>query len=80
MKRLPAAQCPDEVVKSLDLGVDQFENPDPVDAVFAEGRSLARGHRLEEIRGIRTAVLLVMSRVDMVLAYCRPAKASRGKI
>jgi hypothetical protein len=47
-----------------------------VKPVFAEGRSMARGPRLEEIRGIRTAVLLVMSRVDMVLAYCRPAKAS----
>ena len=55
-------------------------DPDPIDAGFAEGRSLAGGHRLEEIRGIRTAVLLVMSRVDMVLAYCRPAKANRGKI
>lgn len=67
MKRLQlitGCTVPDEVVKSVDLGVDQFENPDLVD----------------DVRGIRTAVLLVMSRVDMVLAYCGPAKASRGKI
>src|ERR1700731_458498 len=77
---LAAALRGDEVVKGVDLGVEQFEGPLPVDTVPAEGRSLARGHRLEEIRAIGATTLLIASRVERLLAYCRPAKASRGEI
>jgi hypothetical protein len=77
---LAAALRSDEVVKGVDLGIEQLEGPLPVDAVSAEGGSLARGHRLEEIRAIGTATLLAVTRVDTAFAHCRPAKASRGEI
>src|ERR1700730_11412419 len=77
---LAAALRRDEVVKRLDLGVEQLEGPLPVDAVSAEGGSLARGHRLEEIRAIGATTLLAVIRVGTAFARCRPAKASRGEI
>ena len=77
---LAAALRRDEVVKGFDLGVEQLEGPLPVDAASAERGSLARGHRLEEIRAIGTATLLAVTRVDTAFAHCRPAKASRGEI
>jgi len=80
LRSLAAALRRDEVVKGLDLGVEQLEGPLPVDTVPAEGRTLARGHRLEEIRAIGATTLVIVSRVDRLLAHCRPAKASRGEI
>ena len=52
LRSLAAALSRDEVAKGFDLRVEQLEGPLPVDAVSAEGGSLARGHRVEEIRGI----------------------------
>ena len=68
------------VAMRVDLEIEQFDKPLPVDAVFAEGRCLARRHRLEEIGGICAAVLVAMRRIEMVLAQCRPGKASRRKV
>ena len=77
---LAAALRRDQAVKALDLGVQQLEGPLPVDTVSAEGRSLAHSHRFEEIRCIGATTLLIVSRVDRLLAHFRPAKASRGEI
>jgi hypothetical protein len=77
---LAAALSRDQAVKRFDLRVEQLEGLLPVDAVSAEGGSLARGHRLEEIRAIGAAALLAVTRVDTALADCCPAKASGGEI
>ena len=80
LRSLAAALSRDEVVKGFDLRVEQLEGPLPVDAISAEGGSLARGHRLEEFRVIGAAALLTVTRVDTALAHCCPAKANRGEI
>lgn len=80
LRSLATALSGDEVVKCFDLRIEQREGSLPVDTVRAERRSLARGHRLEEIRAIGTTTLLIVSGADRLLAHCRPAKASRGEI
>jgi hypothetical protein len=51
-------------------------SPLTVDAILADGGSLARLHRLKKLIAVGTAALLVMSRVDAALAHGRPADAS----
>src|SRR5712691_11351349 len=80
LRSLAAALSRDDVVKGFDLRIEQLEGPLPVDAVSAEGGSLARGHRLEEIRAIGAAAPLAVTRVDTAHADCCPAKASGGEI
>ena len=78
--QLAPALCRDEIIKFPDLGVEQLQGPLAIDAVPAEGRGVASHHRLEEVRAVGAAVLIVMSRVNTALAQCRPAELSRGEM
>ena len=41
---------------------------------------MARRHRLEEVRAVGEAVLIITSMVGMALAQCRPAALIRGEM
>ena len=73
---LPAALRCDQVVKGVDLGVEQIEIPLTVAAVLADRRGLPRRHRIVEMNSPCTALLLVVSRVDAALTRGGPANAS----
>src|SRR5262249_61804265 len=77
---LPAALRCDQVVKGVDLGVEQIEIPLTVDAVLADRRGLPHRHRIVEMNAPSTAPLLVLSRVEAALTRSPPSKASGSKI
>jgi hypothetical protein len=73
-----AALRRDQVIEGLDLGIKYLESPLTIDAILADGGSLARRDRLKKLIAEGTAALLIMSRIDNAPARDRPA-APRGR-
>ena len=67
-------------VAFVDFGIEYLESPLTVDAVLADGSSLARLHRLKKLIKVLAAALLVTSRVDAALTRYRRADASNSDL